>query len=129
MHASKTSSLLAHAARRAQTRSEYLGWILARYMEAEHKTHEELADLLSISIENLSRVQLCLRPRAESFTADLSQIACKFQLDMGELAAVIRYAEVVQGMKDADHGTSSSEVGLMMAARARRKNKQCRRRK
>jgi len=117
----KKSSLFEFAARRARTRAEYLGWVLARFMEVERKTDQELADLLSISVYDLNRIALCLRPRNASFATDLSQIARKFGVNAVDLAGVIRHVEVIEGMRDESHEESIDQLGLMMAARARRK--------
>jgi hypothetical protein len=113
--------LLARAAGRAATRPEYLGWILARYAEVEAKSDEQVAEMLGASVQDLYRLRLCLRPRLESFAADVQQIAGKFELDAGDLARVIRHVEALEGMKEDREDGAASQVGLMMAARARRK--------
>jgi hypothetical protein len=113
--------LLARAAGRAATRQEFLGWVFARYAEVEGKSDEELAETLGASVQDLHRLRLCLRPRAQSFAADVQQIAGKFELDAGDLARVIRHVEALEGMKEAREDGAASDVGVMMAARARRK--------
>jgi hypothetical protein len=114
------SALLARAAQRASLRRNYLGWIFARFGATEGKADQELAELFKTSVQNLQHVRLCLRPRSESFAADVDQIAQKFGLDAGRLAKIIRHVEALDGMAD-DHTNVASEAGLLLAARARRK--------
>jgi hypothetical protein len=114
------SALLARAGARASTRSEYLGWVFARYSDIEQKTEQELADLLGASANDLRRLRLCLRPRSKSFAVDVQQIAGKFELDARNLAIVIRHVEALEGMQNDRSAREGSEIGVLMAARARR---------
>ncbi len=124
------SSVFELATRRVRARPEYLGWVLARFIESEHKTDKELADFLSTSVDNLNRMGLCLRPRSEFFAEDVSQIARKFGVKVADLASIARHVEVLEGMRDERAEESSTRLGLMMAARARgKKSKTSARRK
>jgi hypothetical protein len=115
------TALLARAAVRARERPEYLGWVLVRYVEAEKKTDQDMANMLGVSMLDYHRLQLCLRPRAQSFSSDVAQIAIKFGRRVSELAKVIRHVEVLQGMKEESAVQASSGLGLLMAARVRSK--------
>ena len=115
------SALMARAAGRASGRPGYLGWMFARYADAERRTDKEMADMLGLSPQDYHRLRLCLRPRAQFFVEDVQQIATRFGVDTGELARVIRHVEAVEGMKARPAESFESDAGLLMAARARRK--------
>lgn len=119
MNGPNQSALIARAAGRASARPGYLGWMFARYAEAEQKTDQEIADILGISPLDYHRLRLCLRPRAQFFIEDIQQISSRFGVDTGELARVIRHVEAVEGMKAGPAESFASEAGLLMAARAR----------
>jgi hypothetical protein len=121
MNDSNQTALLARAAGRARQRPEYLGWILARFAEAEQQTDHGLPDKLGVSMLDYHRLQLCLRPRAHSFATDVRQIAARFAADVGELAKIIRYVETLEGMKEEPVSVEMGEAGLLLAARARDK--------
>lgn len=121
MNEPNESALIARAAGRASERPGYLGWLFARYAEAEQKTDQEIADMLGLSPVDYHRLRLCLRPRSQFFIEDVQQIAARFGVVTGELATVIRHVEAVEGMKTGQAESFDSEAGLLMAARARRK--------
>jgi hypothetical protein len=121
MNEENKAALLARAANRARMSHEYLGWCLSRYAQAEEKSNQDLADYLGVSMSDFYRLFLCLRPRRESFSSDVQQIANKFGLESGGLAKLIRHVESLEGMKDERVVTTSSEAGLLIAARARTK--------
>ena len=114
-------SILARMANRAVDRSEYLGWVLARYADSEQKTDEMMARLLRVPTQDLDRIRLCLRPRSKSFADDVDQIARKFGADVTILAQVIRHVQALEGMKDSSEVEKANDAGLLMAARARPK--------
>jgi hypothetical protein len=121
MSLEKRAALLARMASRAVDRSEYLGWVLARYADSEQKTDEMMASLLRMPAHDLYRIRLCLRPRSQSFADDVGQIARKFGADATFLAQVIRHVEALEGMKDSSKVEKTNDAGLLMAARARPK--------
>jgi hypothetical protein len=98
-----------------------LGWVLVQYAEAEKRTEQDLANMLGVSMLDYHRLQLCLRPRAQSFSSDVAQIATKFGGGVSELAKVIRHVEALQGMREESAVHVSGDLGLLMAARARSK--------
>jgi hypothetical protein len=119
MTASSRSTVFALVAGRTRTRPEYLGWFLARYGEAEKKTDRDLARLLGVSTHDFHRLQLCLSPRHQLFSADVKQIADHFGIDPTGLAKVIRHVGALEAMKGDRVANRDSDVGLLMAARAR----------
>ena len=88
--------LLEYAAHRAESRPEYLGWILTRYSEREHISEAELATRLGITPHDLPHLALCLRPRAEHFADDIRQISTKFHIDATALAGIVRLVESLE---------------------------------
>lgn len=121
------TGLLARAASRASERPDYLGWVFGRYAETEGATEQDFCTKLGVSALDLQRLRLCLRPRQQSFAADVEQIAAKFELDSGELAGIVRHVEAMEAMKQESGERELEDVGLMLAARARRKGKKSRR--
>ncbi len=116
MSLEKNSALLARMAGRTVYRSEYLGWVLARYADSEHKTDEMIRRLLRVPANDLNRIRLCLRPRSQSFAEDIGHIARKFGADAAILAQLIRHVEALEGMKELEQ---TNDAGLLMAARSR----------
>jgi len=119
MIASDKDRLLSYAAKRARLRPSYLGWIFARYIELENSSAYELGKILGAETNDLSRIELCLKPREEFFADDVKQIASKFNVNPGELARVIRLVEAVEAMTSLDNEKISMETGFLLAARAR----------
>jgi hypothetical protein len=112
--------LLAYTAQRAKARPEYLAWMLARYVECEHISEEELAQRLGIATRDLPHLALCLRPRADHFADDVRQISAKFNLNPAVLATVVRLVESVEALAARDAGEGSADAGILMAARRRK---------
>jgi hypothetical protein len=112
------ASLLQNAATRATTRPEFLGWVLARYAELEKLAEDSLRQEWGISTNDWSRLQLCLRPRANAFLQDVTQIAAEFRLDRGALAAIVRRVDAVEILRTNEQ---PGGVGSLLAARARKK--------
>jgi hypothetical protein len=117
----RKSTEFARAATRSHAHPEYVGWVLARYGEAENKPDREMARLLGVSTNDFHRLQLCLRPRYESFSADVQQIADHFGIEATNLAKVIRHVEALEAMGGTRVGNRDSDAGLLMAARVREK--------
>jgi len=109
--------LLPRAAARARTRPEFLGWVLARYEELESLQEDRLRKQLGVSAEDWPRLQLCLRPRADRFLQDVTQIASAFGIDRAALAALVRRVEAVQAMQTQEQPGSA---GSLLAARTRK---------
>jgi len=112
--------LLQHAAARATTRPEFLGWVLARYAELEKLGADVIRRQWQVSAGDWPRLQLCLRPRSETFLKDVTQIAAEFQLDRGALAAVVRRVDAVEVLRTNEQ---PGAAGSLLAARTRKKKK------
>jgi hypothetical protein len=112
--------LLAYAAQRAKARPEYLACVLARYVELERISEEELAQHLGITAGDLLHLALCLRPRVDHFAADVRQISTKFGINPAALATVVHLVDSVEVLAARDAGDASTDAGLLMAARARK---------
>jgi hypothetical protein len=123
---SRHERLLDYAAQRAKARPDYLGWVLARYIEQEHISEAELATRLGIAPHDLPRLELCLRPRAEHFADDIRQISTKFHVDATALAGIVRLVESIETLAATHPTMLSAEAGLLMAARARKQPRQSR---
>jgi hypothetical protein len=116
--------LLDYAAQRAKARPDYLGWVLARYIERERISEAELAIRLGSTPHDLPRLALCLRPRAEHFVDDIRQISTKFHIDATALAGIVRLVESLETLAATNSAMLSAEAGLLMAARARKQPRQ-----
>jgi hypothetical protein len=116
--------LLDYAAQRAKARPDYLGWVLARYIERERISEAELAIRLGSTPHDLPRLALCLRPRAEHFVDAIRQISTKFHIDATALAGIVRLVESLETLAAMNAATLSAEAGLLMAARARKQPRQ-----
>jgi hypothetical protein len=112
--------LLDYAAQRAKARPDYLGWVLARYIERERISEAELATRLGSAPDDLPRLALCLRPRAEHFADDVRQISTKLRIDTTALAGIVRLVESLETLAVTNPATPAAEAGLLMAARARK---------
>jgi hypothetical protein len=114
------ASLLQSAAARAVMRPEFLGWVFARYAELEKQDDDVLRREWRVSTNDWSRLQLCLRPRAEAFLQDVTQIAAAFDLDRGALAAIVRRVDAVEVLR---MNEQPGAAGSLLAARTRTKKK------
>jgi hypothetical protein len=113
----RADSLLGRAAERARGRPAFLGWVLAEYERLEGLSGEQLRDRLSVAVEHWRQLQLCLRPRAEEFLADVTEIASEFGVDRVALATIVRRVEAVEVIRTQEQ--QPSEAGSMLAARTR----------
>jgi hypothetical protein len=124
MTRSDDARILAYAANRAKAHPHYLGWVLARYSTLENIAEPDLAKILGTTSDDLARLSLCLRPRADCFAEDVEHISATFNVDAGRLAQVVRFVESMEAMASPDTSAVSAEAGLLMAARARKKSRQ-----
>lgn len=111
------TAILLRAAARALTRPEFMARVLAAYQDIEDMTEARLREHLGVTEANWPRLELCLRPRAESFLKDVTQIAQGFGIDCGVLAAVIRHVDAVETVQLRDQ---PGRVGTLLAARTRK---------
>ena len=113
--------LLAYTAQRAKARPEYLAWVLARYVELEHISEDELTHRLDITLGDVPHLALCLRPRADHFADDVRQISAKFNINPAVLATVVRLVDSAEALAAAGAGEAPRNAGLLMAARVRKR--------
>jgi hypothetical protein len=111
------TAILRRAAGRARTRPEFMARVLAVYLDIESMTEARLREHLGITEANWPRLELCLRPRAEAFLKDVTQIAQGFGIDRGVLAAVIRRVDAVETVQLRDQ---PGQAGTLLAARTRK---------
>jgi hypothetical protein len=116
---SNDAGLLARAATRAAMRPEFLGWVLDRFVQLEGLSKVELKKRLNVNWVDFTRLAFCLRPRDQHFESDIHEICRKFSIESQPLAELVRLVDSVQTM--ASTLTVSSESGVLMAARARKK--------
>lgn len=102
-------------ARRVLDDPAFLGQALAAYARAERLDDGELAARLGCDRDALAPLRLCLRPRAESFAADVDAIAARFGADPAAVAAAVRLADALAVLRQPGVG----ERGHLMAARDR----------
>jgi hypothetical protein len=117
MNPEQSDPLLRTAAERARARPAFLGWVLAEYGRLEGLSEAQLRERLGVAAENWPRLQLCLRPRAEEFLPDVTQIATTFGLDRIALATIVRRVDAVEVIRTQEQ---HSEAGSMLAARTRK---------
>jgi hypothetical protein len=113
--------LLAYTAQRAKARPEYMAWVLARFIELERVSEEELAQRLGITAQDLPHLALCLRPRDDRFVDGVRQISARFNLNPAALATVVRLVESAEALATRNTGQAPADAGLLMAARARKR--------
>ena len=111
---------LIRAARRASQQPFFLASVLRAYQEANSLDDDGLAQLLSCAPAELPRLALCRRPAAEpaAFAADLDHLTQRFNLDGGQLAAVVRQVDALQAMRQ-HLAVGDQATGSLRAARDR----------
>ncbi len=114
------AAILRQAAARARARPEFLGRVLAVYQDIERMTETRLREHLGVTVANWPRLGLCLRPRAEAFLKDVTQIAEEFGIDRGVLAAVIRRVDAVEIIQRREQ---PGRAGTLLAARTRKRKR------
>jgi hypothetical protein len=91
--------------------------VLARYEDLESLTEERMREQLGVSADDWPRLQLCLRPRADTFLLEVTQIAQAFGLDRGTLAAILRRVDAVEVVRTREE---PGQLGSLLAARTRK---------
>jgi hypothetical protein len=94
--------------------------VLAAYQDIESMTEARLREHLGVTEAHWPRLELCLRPRAESFLKDVTQIAQGFGIERGVLAAVIRRVDAVEIVQSRDQ---PGRAGTLLAARTRKRKR------
>lgn len=124
MRTDDDGAVLERAAARARGRPEYLGRAFAVYQETERMTETTLREYLGVALADWPRLALCLRPRAEGFVKDVTEIADEFRIDRGVLAAVIRRVDAVEAVRRREQ---PGQAGTLLAARTRKQKRRPRR--
>jgi hypothetical protein len=112
------ADLMVRAAKAARLRPAYLGHALAQYEDLEETDEDALRDQLGVAKANWSRLQLCLRPRPDSFLKDVTAIAQEFNIDRAALVSVIRRVDAAKKLQGKGRPRSA---GALLAARTRKK--------
>ena len=120
MKSDNEAAVLRRAAARARTRPEFLARVLAAYQGIEGMTEKRLREHLGVTVAIWPRLELCLRPRAEAFLRDVTQIAQGFGIDRGVLAAVIRRVDAVEIVQRREQ---PGRAGTLLAARTRKRKR------
>ncbi len=98
----------------AQGRPNLLAGPLALYQEQEGLDDRQFAAVLGCDIEMLPKLALCERPRpAPHFRADVERIANYIQVDVMQLAMLIRAAESREALSSRQHASQPT----LLAAR------------
>jgi hypothetical protein len=98
--------------------------VLVAYQDIEGMTEARLRKHLGMTEANWPRLELCLRPRAEAFLKDVTQIAQAFGIDRGILAAVLRRIDAVVIVQSRGQ---PGRAGTLLAARTRKRKRRRRR--
>lgn len=120
MKSENEAAVLRRTAARARARPEFLARVLAVYQDIEGMTETRLREHLGITEANWPRLELCLRPRAEAFLKDVTQIAQGFGIDRGVLATVIRRVDAVEIVQRREQ---PGRAGTLLAARTRKRKR------
>jgi hypothetical protein len=91
---------------------------LAVYQDIERMSETRLREHLGVTVANWPRLELCLRPRAEAFLKDATQIAEEFGIDRGVLSAIIRRVDAVETIQ---RRAQPGRAGTLLAARTRKR--------
>ena len=102
-------------ARRVQRDPFFLASALVDYAQSEGLNDQDLANRLGCSLEVLSPLGLCRRPRREPalFRQDVNQITTRFGIKIEILAEAIRRSDTLSAMQKG----KTDEEGILMAAR------------
>lgn len=111
------AAAIASAVHRAETHS---GVLVAGLAAAWRRvfTDERLEDALGCSATDIAELSLCLRPRVESWAADVNEIATAVGIDSPRLETFFRKAEVAERLAF-PHPVDDRADGRLLAARDR----------
>ncbi|MGX1742096.1 hypothetical protein ACWIEX_11110 [Bosea sp. NPDC055353] len=104
------------ASRAARSTAPLIATLVKSWRKAFPSGQPEIE--LGCRMQNLSELSLCLRPRTESWMADVEEIAGSLDIDKARLAIFLRTAEAIERLGDA-HPTENAAVGMLLAARDR----------
>ena len=120
MSRDKRVELLRHAARAATRSLFFLAGSLEEFRQNRGIDEAELARFIGCVPELLPKLALCRRPVPESggFRSDVDRITAAFGLRDGRLVQLLREAESVKALKEADLALGEvTRRGALMAAR------------
>jgi hypothetical protein len=118
--------------RKLRSDPRYMAYVLDAYRRQESLSDEDLAETLGILPELVVRLEMCLRPNADSplFAEQVSELADFSLTDEAQLAGILRQVDSLE--KLAEHPGAEAEVetqddahlglnlsGLLAAARDR----------
>ena len=119
------SDILRWAARRAADEDFLLGYDLREYRELHEATEDVVASVLDCSPDALVCLSLCRRPdpTAQSFRADVEQIAAHCRVNAQKLAALLREVDSLRTFSQAPlpPPAAFARPGLLAAARDRKR--------
>lgn len=108
---------LARAARRAASHSsEVVAGLAAAWAGAFHE--HRLKDVLCCSDDAVTHLLLCLRPRADTWNADVAEIAEGTGIELALLESFFRKAEIAERLSLA-HPSHDAVDSRLLAARDR----------
>ncbi len=114
----KCSPSLSRLALLAQGRPNLLALPLILYQDQENLDDQQLAAKLGCSVDMLTNLALCERPRpAPHFREDVERIAHYIQADSMQLAMVIRAAESREALRQHTRITRNRVQRTLLAAR------------
>lgn len=113
------SDRLDRLARRAESEGFFLASALAEFARSQRLDEPQLAQALKCSIETLTSLRLCRRPRPEPrlFKQDIDRIAVRYGVDAVVLAQAVRRADTLESLRRG----ARSQSGYLAAARDREK--------
>jgi hypothetical protein len=114
------AAAVARAIHRAESHSAILVAGLAAAWRLAF-TDERLEDALGCSAADIAELSLCLRPRLETWAADVDEIATAVGIDPLRLESFFRKAEVAERLAFS-HPVDDGADGRLLAARDRDQN-------
>lgn len=80
---------LSHLANQAASRPEFIASQLAAYQQEKHLDDASLAAQLGCSLDDLTHLRLCARPRLDHFDEDVTRIAQHVHANRATLAHLL----------------------------------------
>ena len=101
-------------AKQAEVRPTYLAHPLRQFAVSESLDDAALAAALKCSPENLTMIRLCRSPEPDRFTADIVDVATRFNADAEVLAMAVHRGQVIERMRERQPEQTGS---MLLAAR------------
>jgi hypothetical protein len=89
--------LLEHAARKAESDSGFIAFLMKKYLEAENIQEQEIQSFLHCSVEDYYKLNLCRVPdiNANDFVVRLNKISQYANSSAIELNKIIKHADSI----------------------------------